>query len=150
MLNVAFKNTHHCLPKQPTAHLDWIITCQSFFLWKHLFSEQRRAVITLCGLSEGGNSANWAIRAEAGSGLHLMGACMGEWHHARGDNSVSVRTSQGKASDCAVKRARSVDWHTTSLTIQPPLGSGLIKLPFRPQNGRIAMSHFLIEAVTAH
>ncbi len=145
MLNMAFTNTHHCLPKQPTAHLDWIITCQSFFLWKHLFSEQWRAVITLRGVSEGGNSANWAIIAEAGSGLRLMGACMGERHHAQGDNSMSVRTSQkkrGKASDCAVKRARSVDWHTTGLTIQPPLGSGLIKLPFRPQNGRIARALF--------
>lgn len=89
-LNVAFTNTRHCLPKQPTAHLDWIITCQCFLLSKHLFSEQWRAVITLRGVSEGGNSANWAIRAEAGSGLPLTGACMGERHHARGDNSMCV------------------------------------------------------------
>lgn len=37
---------------------------------------------------------------------------MGERHHARGNNSVSVRTSQkkgGKASDCVVQRVRSVD-----------------------------------------
>ncbi len=37
---------------------------------------------------------------------------MGERHHAQGNNSMIVRTSQkkgGKASDCVVKRARSVD-----------------------------------------
>lgn len=37
---------------------------------------------------------------------------MGERHHAQGDNSVCESMSQkkgGKASDCAVKRARSVD-----------------------------------------
>ncbi len=144
MLNMAFTNTHHCLPKQPTAHLDWIITCQSFFPLKAFvfravegcyypaWCERGRK---LCKLSHYSRSWEWPA---------FNGSLHGRTASRTGDN--SVRTSQkkrGKASDCAVKRARSVDWHTTTgLTIQPPLGSGLIKLPFRPQNGRIARALF--------